>query len=198
MWRYEFYSGQQSHIRAVTSAYANIKLCLSIYLCCTEVWIGPSKEWLIQKVNQQATDATTHRLMHFVILPTPNPPFYQNSYLAWNERENFLKWHATGIPVQEAVLDPIISISMPMRRNILYCIEFQILNIWDTSFHNADIDECAYSPCGNEGSECVNTIGSYDCTCGPRYYLSHHLGQCVGKFYLGLSYPICLLKEWMN
>ena len=49
-------------------------------------------------------------------------------------------------------------------------------------FAFADVDECIVTPevCGTGGT-CVNTVGSYVCTCTSGYIWSSDDGTCVSK-----------------
>ena len=45
----------------------------------------------------------------------------------------------------------------------------------------ADINECLVNNGGCSG-RCVNTVGSYYCTCKPGYQLHSDKHRCVGKY----------------
>ena len=42
----------------------------------------------------------------------------------------------------------------------------------------ADIDECQYSVCDHN---CINSEGSYTCTCNSGFYLDRDGRSCLGK-----------------
>ena len=45
----------------------------------------------------------------------------------------------------------------------------------------ADINECLEEDVCPAGSRCMNTIGSYTCTCGAGYFLFTKNNTCSGR-----------------
>ena len=60
-----------------------------------------------------------------------------------------------------------------------------------------DIDECElydYCDYGEEtGRVCVNTVGSYECTCPPGYFFCNTLYQCVCKLRKIHTCTVCVI-----
>jgi len=60
----------------------------------------------------------------------------------------------------------------------------------------SDIDECARDR-GGCGQACINTEGSFTCTCTPGYQLGNDGRQCYREF-LPLFYQLILSRKFVR
>ena len=63
---------------------------------------------------------------------------------------------------------------------LFLCVHSSFCNVWPCPCSNADINECL----GNDhecNHVCINTMGSYLCSCNVGYELSANQKTCVGK-----------------
>lgn len=88
-----------------------------------------------------------------------------------------------------------------------YLFDIYVLHIWDyhsvkfnfpNYWHLKDIDECAVQPSICPGG-CLNTPGSYECTCGSGFQLDVRLGRtCVGNWSQMISKYSKNVLSWLK
>ena len=61
--------------------------------------------------------------------------------------------------------------------HVYYMQIMEIFNCFEIFFAYIDIDECIQSSCNGT---CINTNGSYHCSCPVGYFYDAQEGQCVG------------------
>lgn len=81
-------------------------------------------------------------------------------------------------------------------------LECTYLKEWMIDLTCEDINECDVdadnNPCG-QNSVCTNTIGSFDCSCLPKYKMQMPASVCVGKltFALNLIYDVSKYNSYL-